>query len=106
MRTLPALLAASAFVALLVCSCVDAPQVVQGTVTSYDPVSKTLLVKDDLDPLNIRTFSLQGAEVGADPLPEDHVRVAYRDVGGRLTATRVMNLTRQKELAARGSGGH
>jgi len=99
-------MAASIIAALLVFSCVDAPLVVQGTVTSYDAASKTLQVRDDLDPSNVRTFSLKGAEVGADPLPGDHVRIAYRDVGGRLMATRVMNLTRQKEIAARGSGGH
>jgi len=36
-------------------------------------------------------------------VPGDLVRVAYHLRDGRMTATRVMNLTRQKELAG---GGH
>ncbi len=92
--------------AVFVTSCVNAPQVFQGTVITYEVDSKTLHVRNDDNPEQVLTFSLQGAEVGADPLPQDVVRIAYKDEGGRLVATRVMNLTRQKEIGARGSGGH
>jgi len=82
--------------------------VVQGTVESYDPVARLLLVKDPGPPERNLELLLEGAEVGADPAPGDTVRVAYRDRQGRRQATRVMNITRQHELSkkAKGSGGH
>ncbi len=86
-------------------ACGSPPKVVQGIVVSYETASKTLTVKDERPPQQELVFSLQGAEIGADPAPKDQVRLAYRDEGGSLVATRVMNLTRQKELRSSG-GGH
>jgi hypothetical protein len=85
-------------VALLAAACGNPPKVVQGIVAKYDPASHTLVLKDEKQPEQELVFSLEGAEIGAEPVEQDEVRLAYREEGGRLVATRVMNLTRQKEI--------
>jgi hypothetical protein len=97
MRTVRLVLA-FVFCTLLAAACVNPPNVAQGTVARYDAASKTLVVKDERQPQQELVVSLEGAEIGADPVAQDEVRIAYRDEGGRLVATRVMNLTRQKEV--------
>jgi hypothetical protein len=94
---------------LLVVACGPAPTVVQGTVVRYDAAERLLVLRDERPPQATMEISIAGAEVGADPIPGDPVRVAYRLAGDRSVATRVMNLTRQEEIAKKGagsSGGH
>ena len=94
---------------LLAVACGRAPTVVQGTVVRYDASEKVLLLRDERAPQATMEISIAGAEVGADPIPGDTVRVAYRLAGDRPVATRVMNLTRQEEIGKRGaqaSGPH
>jgi hypothetical protein len=96
---LPALL-----LMFLAVACGEAPQVMQGTVTSYDAGAKILVVKDVLTPHPDLTFSLQNAEFGNEPAVGDSVRLAYRNEGGNLVALRVMSLTPQK--GSKKTGGH
>jgi hypothetical protein len=70
-------------------------------VVSYDASAKTLVVRDERDPGREVALSTERAEMGERPQASDEVRVAYREAEGRLVATRVMNLTRQKELGAK-----
>jgi hypothetical protein len=94
---------------LVLSACGSAPNVVQGTVVRYDPSSKIVVIKDETTPQATMELSIADAEVGADPIPGDTVRVAYRIVGDRPVVTRVMNVTRQEEIGkkgARSSGGH
>jgi hypothetical protein len=83
---------------VLSAACVSAPNVVQGIVVRYEASSKTVVVQDEREPHQEFVISVEGAEIGADPVVQDEVRIAYRDKGGHLVATRVMNLTRQKEV--------
>ena len=83
---------------LAVVGCGPAPEVFQGTTVSYDQSTKLLILKNQKDPNDVRTFSLEGAEIGADPTAGDDVRLAYYKRDDKLAATRVMNLTRQEEL--------
>jgi hypothetical protein len=92
------------YVFLFVPACGPAPSVVQGTVIRYDASGRLLFLRDERAPQATMEISIAGAEVGADPIPGDTVRVAYRMTGDRPVATRVMNLTRQEELARKGSG--
>lgn len=93
--------------ALAACvACGERPVVVQGVVISYDQANATVVVKDELAPNAEVAFSLTGAAVGAEPAPGDQVRLAYRDAAGVKQATRMMNLTRQADLAGKGGGGH
>jgi hypothetical protein len=85
-------------------ACGPAPRVVQGTVLRYDAVGKVVSLRDEMPPRPTIEISVAGAEIGADPVPGDTLRVAYRVVGDRPVATRVMNLTRQEELARQGGG--
>jgi hypothetical protein len=94
----------AAIVALAAMSCSDPPKVVQGTVVSYEQASKDLSINDDSTPPRALTLSLEGADVGAEPAKGNVVRVAYRERGGKLVASRVMNITKQKELFS--GGGH
>ena len=100
-------LAALALALALLAGCGNPPLVFQGNVTSYDPATKVVAVQDQDGPTS-RTFALQGAQVGAAPELGDLLRLAYFDQGGTLQATRVMNLTRQKEVGKTGKkgGGH
>ena len=104
MKTLQAF-AVIALLALALAACGEPPQVVQGTVVQYQAETQTLVLQDETPGGPALTLSLQGAEIGAEPAVGDLVRVAYRDAAGSLTAVRVMNLTRQKELGQSG-GGH
>jgi hypothetical protein len=83
-------------------ACGTAPEVVQGTVTSYDPEKNVLVLEEETR--GSLKVSLEGAEIGAEPVPGDIVRIACRAREGKLTATRVMNISRQSEAA--GKGGH
>ncbi len=83
-------------------SCGQAPEVLQGQVVNHDAATKTLLVKDERAPGGVVTFSLESADLGAEPQVNDRVRIAYRPVGERLVALRVMNLTRQHEIGIPG----
>ena len=105
MRTLRLFYIAIFFVIFLN-ACQNAPRVVQGNVLSYDKTSMIAVIRDELPPNRELTFSFEDAkknnEIGADPEPQDVVRIAYKDEGGKLVAIRVMNLTRQKELKTSG----
>jgi hypothetical protein len=79
-------------------ACGEPPRVLQGTVTGYDSSSKILTVKDELGQHQERLFSLKEAELGAEPVAGDAVRLSYYDKDGQLVATRLMNLTRQQEI--------
>lgn len=86
----------AAAVALGCASC-NAPTVVQGSVVSFDPASKTLVVKDELAPNAELSISAAKADIGAEPRVGDVVRIAYQNEGSALHATKVMNVTRQEE---------
>ncbi|MEW5984730.1 MAG: hypothetical protein AB1806_20440 [Acidobacteriota bacterium] len=92
--------------ALAACAgCGDRPLVLQGVVVSYDQAAATVVVKDEIPPSEEVAFSLAGADIGVLPAPGDLVRLAYRVAGGEKRAIRMMNLTRQAELAKKG-GAH
>jgi hypothetical protein len=88
---------------LLAVACGPAPTVVQGTVVRYDATERLLFLRDERPPQATMEISIASAEVGADPIPGDTVRVAYRVAGDRPIATRVMNLTRQEEIGKKGA---
>lgn len=105
MRLRPLLLIVG--LALLVGGCFDRPLVMQGVVVRSDTASGTVVVKDERQPYPETVFSLDGCDIGAQPAPGDTVRVAYRTAERELRAIRLMNLTRQSELAGKsGSPGH
>lgn len=83
--------------------CVEPPTIVQGKVLDYQTEGKDLLVQDEESPQKL-TISVSGAEIGADPIKGDNVRVAYVQRGGKLVALRVMNISRQAEF--KNKGGH
>lgn len=78
---------------VFVTGCGEAPKVIQGTVVDYKNDSKTVLVKDDIQPDRIYTISLQKSEFGLEPVIGDSVRISYREKDGELNAIRVMNLS-------------
>jgi hypothetical protein len=84
-------------------ACGKAPEVIQGVVTGYDPASKTVMLQDEQEPHRDLTFSLQQAEIGAEPAVGDSVRLSYRTQGETLLALRVMNLSQRSELQKKGS---
>jgi hypothetical protein len=86
--------------------CGERPQVVQGVVVSYDAAANRVVVKDETPPNPEALFVLTGADIGAVPAPGDEVRLAYLVVGSERRALRMMNLTRQAELARKGGGIH
>jgi len=88
--------------ALPISGCFDRPLVVQGVVVRYDAAAATVVVKDEQAPNPETSFSLEGCDIGAPPTPGDTVRLAYRPAEREHRAIRLMNLTRQAELAARG----
>jgi len=95
--------------ALLLSACVNAPDVYQGNVVSYDAATQVVVIRNEEPPQQEKAFALAGSEVGADLLPGDEVRLAYVKEGDRLRAVRVMNLTRQAEFGKKPkapSGGH
>jgi hypothetical protein len=85
-------------------ACGTPPKVVQGIVVSNDPVKKSMVVRDDLNSGSNLEFSLEEAEIGAEAVAGDTVRIAYREHDGKRTATRVMNITRQREAAGKSAG--
>jgi hypothetical protein len=89
-------------VLLWTAACGRAPEVVQGTVSSYDRETNVVVIEEESR--GSLEVSLEGAEIGAEPLPGDVVRIACRARDGRLRATRVMNISRQSESA--GKVGH
>jgi len=92
------LLAALTIGLAFLASCAPPPKVVQGTVVSSDNAQKFVSVRDAEKPDSTLEFSFDGAEVGAKPQPGDTVRVAYLIQDGKLKATRIMNISRQKDL--------
>jgi len=90
---------------ILMNACSTPPKVAQGTVINSDTESNIMVIVDESTPGSTLEFSLQGAEIGAELLPGDTVRVAYREEGGKLVALRIMNITRQAELKESG-GAH
>jgi hypothetical protein len=92
-------------VALVLGSCSEAPEVIQGTVVSFDTAANALTIRDECPPHAEITLSVESAEIGAAPERDDVVRAAFRIEGDHHKATRVMNLTRQKEIGlASGTG--
>jgi hypothetical protein len=83
---------------LMMISCVTPPDVVQSTVVSCDENAKIVVIRDQDNPGGTLEFSFDDAEVGANPQPGDTVRIAYRRQNDKLKATRIMNISRQKEL--------
>jgi hypothetical protein len=79
-------------------SCATPPKVVQGTVVSSDNSQKIVTIRDEGKPDSTLEFSFEEAEVGAKPQPGDTIRVAYLVQDGKLKATRIMNISRQKDL--------
>jgi len=82
--------------------CSDSPQVLQGTVQSYERSSKTITIRSENPPEQELTISLEEADIGAQPKVGDMVRVAYRERRGKLMAIRLMNLSQQEELKKKG----
>lgn len=78
--------------------CGTPPHVVQGTVVSYSPETRVLVVRDEIPPRRELSLSVAQAAIGAAPEANDVVRVAYREAEGGAVAVRVMNLTKQKKL--------
>ncbi len=94
------LLALTISMALVMISCATTPQVAQGTVVSCDEANKVVIIRDQEKPGGMLEFQFEGAEVGASPHPGDIVRIAYQMQDGKLRATRIMNISSQKELKA------
>jgi hypothetical protein len=85
---------------LLACAlgCSDPAPVVQGQVVSADAASKTIAVQDEKKPGGQPlAFDVSMAEMGVPPVPGDLVRLAYRVVGDKNVALRVMNLTHERD---------
>jgi len=92
-------------VALVLGSCTESPEVIQGTVVSFDSAANVLTVRDECPPHGEIALSIEGAEIGAAPERDDVIRAAFRSEGDQQRAIRVMNLTRQKEIGlASGTG--
>ena len=89
--------------AVLLCACSAPPEVVQGTVVSYEGTTGILVISDELAPGSSLELSAKDAEVGAELQAGDVVRVAYNRQGETLKASRIMNITRQTELNKSGS---
>ena len=85
-------------IAFMMDSCATPPQVAQGTVVSWDETNKTVAIGDREKPGSTVEFRFEGAEVGLTPRPGDTIRIAYQTQNGSLKATRIMNISRQKEL--------
>ncbi len=83
---------------LMAVSCSTPPEVAQGTVISCDEVNKTVAIQEMEMPDQTLEFSFAEADVGVIPSPGDTIRVAYHRQDGGLRATRIMNISRQKDL--------
>jgi hypothetical protein len=84
--------------ALIAVSCAVPPEIVQGTVVRCDEAAKIVVIQDQNKPGSTLEFHFEGAEVGANPQLGDIVRIAYQTQSGTLRATRIMNISRQKDL--------
>ena len=87
--------------ALFLVSCGTPPSVIQGEVVQYDGSAEKVTIGDEAAPEKTYEFSLRGADIGAKPNPGDVVRIAYLTKDGIRTATRIMNISRQKEMKTR-----
>jgi len=87
-------------VLLIVMSCATPPAVFQGSVIQYNPEMQTVSVSDETAPEKVLEFSIEGADIGAQPKPGDVVRITYYEKDGKFIATRVMNISRQQDLKA------
>jgi hypothetical protein len=85
-------LAIGVVTAILCLSCGEAPEVFQGTVSGNDQAAKVLIVKDERQPYNEVSFSLDNAEFGKQPAIGDSVRLSYRKNNGKFIAIRIMDL--------------
>lgn len=85
---------------LLTAACGTPPEVVQGKVVSYDPAKKILVIEEETR--GRLELSLADAEIGGEPVAGDVVRVACLPQNGILTATRVMNISKQSDTAGEG----
>jgi hypothetical protein len=83
-------------------ACGGPSQVIQGTVVSFAPDTKTLVVKDELPPNAEVSFSLEKADVGRAPEVGNKVRLSYHTEGKRLMAVRVMDLSHGVEGGTKG----
>lgn len=86
-------------VTLTLAAACNHPEVVQGTVVALSEDGANLTLHDELAPHHEFVISIKGADVGAAPAVGDVVRIAFYQRGEERAATRVMNLTRQAELA-------
>ncbi len=93
------LIIAVAVITLALAAACNPPEVVQGTVLAVSDDGTRLTLQDELPPNQELVVSIKGADVGAAPVAGDVVRIAYYPRGEELIATRIMNLTRQAELA-------
>lgn len=84
---------------LVLAAACNHPDVVQGTVVALSEDGATLTLQNELAPNEELVVSIKGADVGAAPVPGDVLRIAFHQRGEERVATRVMNLTRQAELA-------
>ncbi|MEW6263742.1 MAG: hypothetical protein AB1641_11770 [Thermodesulfobacteriota bacterium] len=81
----------------------QAGEVVQGVCLSYDPQSKTMTVKNELDPAGLKrlnqkeiyVFDLSIAKIGASPEKGNIVRVAFQKIQDKNVALKVMNVSKQ-----------
>jgi cytochrome c oxidase assembly protein Cox11 len=80
----------------LLASCATPPDVAQGKVTSCDKANRIVTIHDEANPGTTLEFNFAEAEMGADPVPGDVVRIAYHAKGDRLFATRVMKVSLKK----------
>lgn len=76
--------------------CYDDVKVVQGTVIAVDSTAGTLTVRDERSPNAEVVFGNAGSQNAASG---DLVRLAYRQSESGARIIRVMNLSRDKELA-------
>jgi len=93
------LIIAFAVITLALATACNPPEVMQGTVLAVSDDGTTLTIQDELAPNQEFVVSIKGADVGAAPVAGDIVRIAYYQRNEERQATRVMNLTRQAELA-------
>ncbi|MHC4459679.1 MAG: hypothetical protein ACYS0I_21785 [Planctomycetota bacterium] len=92
------------FFLLYLTSCYHPTQeVIQGKCIYYDDKNKIVYIDDDIDDEltsdieNIAIY-VNSAQIGAKPFPNDWLRISFKKEEKKLTAFKVMNLTRQKKL--------
>ena len=88
------------FFLLYLTSCYHPTQeVIQGKCIYYDDENKIVYNDNELTSVieNI-AIDVNSAQIGAKPLPSDWLRISFKKEEKKLTAFKVMNLTRQKKL--------